>query len=478
MKNKVIVIGGGFAGLSSAALAAKNGYEVLLLEKNKTLGGRAMSFEEKGFTFDMGPSWYMMSEVFEQFFSYFGKKPSDYYKLKKLDPKYRIIFSKEEMVDMVSDRAKNFKYFEKIEPGSTKKIEKYLNRASEMYELGMKNFVYKNYDNIFDMFDIKLASVGLKMPLFENMDQYISHFVKSEKLKKILLYTTVFIGGVPKKTPALYSLMSHIDFNQDLYYPMGGMIEVVKALESLCLELGVKIKTNTPVSRINHKNGKATGVSTLKREYEADYVISNADYNFTETKLLSKQAQSYKTAYWQKRTVAPSAFILYLGVKGKIPQFKHHTLFFVHDWEKHFASMYDNPSWPENPSMYICNPSKTDPNIAPKGTENLFVLVPIAPGLVDTPEIRKKYRDKIINMIDEHAGTDIKNNIIFEKTLTIKDYKNLYNAYKGTALGLAPTFLQTAVFRPSNVSKKLSKIPCPELEYQWHLYLQNWQLSA
>jgi phytoene desaturase len=457
-KKKVVVIGGGFAGMASAALLASKGFDVTLLEKNKTLGGRAMSFSEKGFTFDMGPSWYMMSEVFERYFSHFNKKPSDFYKLKKLDPKYRIIFSKNEMVDMVNDRSKNFKYFESIEPGSSKKIELYLQRASEMYKLGMDNFVYKNYDSVFDLFDIKLAKVGIKLPLFENMHQYISRFVNSEKLRKILLYTTVFIGGVPKKTPALYTLMSHVDFNQDLHYPLGGMVEVVKALESLCKELGVKIKTNAPVSQINVKDSVAIGVKYGKKIEAADYVISNADYAFTEMTLLSKNNRSYNQNYWKKRTVAPSAFILYLGVKGKIPQFRHHTLFFVHDWESHFESMYDKQNWPEHPSMYICNPSKTDPSVAPKDTENLFILVPIAPGLSDNEEIRKKYRDKIIKMIDEHAGTEIEKNILYEKTLTINDYKSLYNSYRGTALGLAPTFLQTAVFRPPNKSKKVKNL--------------------
>lgn len=458
MKKKVIVIGAGFGGLASAALAAKEGYDVTILEKNKTLGGRAMSFSQDGFTFDMGPSWYMMEEVFEQFFSYFGKKPTDYYTLKKLDPKYRIIFSRDEFVDMVPDRAKNLEYFETLEPGSSQKVTEYLARAEEMYELGMKHFVYKNYDSLFDMFNIKFAGAGLKLPLLENMEQYISRFVKSEKLKKILLYTTVFIGGVPKKTPALYTLMSHVDFNQDLHYPMGGMIEIVHAFEKLCLEQGVAIETNVSVDEIIVTDDRVTGVRVGKKCYEADFVISNADYAHTELELLSERSRSLSKEFWEKKTIAPSAFVLYLGVKGTLPQFKHHTLFFVHDWEEHFENMYDKPEWPDKPSMYICNPSKSDPSVAPKGTENLFVLVPIAAGLEDTPAIRKSYRDKIISMIDEHMGTDIEHNIITERVLTINDYKSMYNAYKGTALGLAPTFFQTAVFRPPNVSKKIPNL--------------------
>lgn len=458
MKKHAIVIGAGFAGLASAALLAKKGLKVTLLEKNDSLGGRAMSFSEEGFTFDMGPSWYMMPEVFDRFFGYFGKKTSDYYSLTKLDPKYRIVFGKDEVVDMRADNEENYAYFERIEPGSSARIRAYLEKSSEMYSLAMQYFVYKNYDSIFDMIDLKYARAGLKLPFLDTMDSYISRFVKSEKLKKILLYTTVFIGGVPKNTPAIYTLMSHLDFNDGVYYPQGGIAAVVAGLVSLCQELNVTIRTNSSVDQILVDQGIVQGVQVGTERIEADYVISNADYAHTEMQLLEPQYQTFTASYWHKKTIAPSAFVLYLGVKGSIPQLAHHTLFFTHDWEEHFEKMYSNPSWPDKPSMYICNPSKTDSTVAPDGSENLFILVPIAPGLEDTPEIRTTYRNKIIAMIDDTMKTDIAKRIQFERILTMNDYKTMYNAYQGTALGLAPTLLQTAFFRPPNHSKKVRNL--------------------
>lgn len=458
MAKKVIVIGAGFGGLSSAALLAKKGYEVVILEKNSSLGGRAMQFSEKGFTFDMGPSWYMMPEVFERYFSHFGKTPDSFYKLVHLDPHYRIFFGKDDTIDMLPDKEKNFETFEKIEPGSVKKIKKYLDKSHELYDIAMKYFVYKNYDSVFDMFDIKFAGVAAKMPVLSTMNSYISKYVKDDKLKKILLYTTVFIGGVPDNTPALYTLMSHIDFNVGVFYPMGGMYSIVQALSDLCDEQKVTIHVNTPVEKINITNGKAVSVTAGGKEYKADIILSNADMPFTELELLDEEYRTYPKSYWENKTIAPSAFILYLGVKGKVKNLKHHTLFFTYDWEKHFATMYRKPEWPEEPSMYICSPSKTDPSVAPEGDENLFVLVPIAPGLDDTPEIRKNYEQKVIGILEETLGESIHDRLVVKKTLSIRDYESLYNAYKGTALGLAPNFFQTAFFRPNNRSKKVQNL--------------------
>lgn len=458
MTKKALIIGAGFGGLSTAALLAKEGYNVTVLEKNKTPGGRAMQFSEKGFTFDMGPSWYMMPEVFDRYFSHFGKNPASFYKLIHLDPHYRIFFGKNDVLDMLPDKEKNFEAFEKIEPGSVEKIKKYLDKSRELYEIAMKYFVYKNYDSFFDMFDMKFAGVASKMPVLSSMNSYISKYVKDDRLKKILLYTTVFIGGVPDNTPALYTLMSHIDFNVGVFYPMGGMFSIVQALEDLCHEQNVKIQLGTPVDKINVKDGKAVSVTASGKEYTADIIVSNADMPHTEMALLDEEHQTYPKSYWEKKTIAPSAFILYLGIKGKIKNLKHHTLFFTYDWEKHFADMYKNPEWPDEPSMYICCPSKTDPSVAPKGDENLFVLVPIAPGLPDTSEIRTEYEQKIIGILEETLGESIHDRLVVKKSLSINDYKSLYNAYQGTALGLAPNFFQTAFFRPNNFSKKVKNL--------------------
>lgn len=458
MKKKVIIIGAGIGGLATGALLGKMGFDVTILEKNKSIGGRAMRFKSKGFTFDMGPSWYLMPDVFERYFKLFRKKPSDFFRLKRLDPQYRIFFTADDFVDIRSSIKENYKLFDSIEPGSSAKIREYLNHAKFQYRIAMDEFVYKNYLKVTDFLNPTMVSEGPKLHVFESLDKYITRYTTNDKLRKILQYSMVFLGGSTKNTPALYSIMSHIDFHMGVFYPVGGIYSIIEALETLCRQYNVTIKTNQEVNRIGVEKNRATIVETAHKKYAADIVVSNADYPFTEVHLLEPKHQTYPASYWSKKTIAPSAFILHLGIRGKLKKLKHHNLFFADDWETHFDEIFTDPKWPDKPSYYVCCPTKSDTTVAPRGHENIFVLVPIASGLEDNEEIRKQYAARMLAHLESLAGEPIKKRIVTQRIFSLRDYQTLYNSYKGTALGLTHTLFQTAIFRPANRSKKVKNL--------------------
>lgn len=455
---KVIVIGTGIGGLATAALLAKKGYTVTMLEKNDHIGGRASIWKSKGFTFDMGPSWYLMPDVFERYFSLFKKKPSDFYKLTRLDPQYRVYFGKNDYVDIVKDLKSNLKLFEKLEPGVSKKIEDYLQRAEKDYIAAKKYILYNNFKSIKDYLRKDLMREGKRMRIFESLDHYTKRFTQNHRIQQILQYSIVFLGGSPKNTPAFYSIMSHIDFNLGVFYPQKGIHSIINALATLCKSYRVTIETGKEVKKICVENGKVTGVRTAEKEYDADIVISNADYAFTETHLLEKKYQSYDENYWKKKTIAPSAFLIYLGVRGKIKNLKHHTLSFANNWQDHFEEIFSTPQWPKKPSFYVCCPSKTDQSVAPKNGENLFILVPVATGIHDSDSQRTRYAKKMIAMLEKLTGESISDRIITQRIFSQRDFTSEYNAYNGTALGLAHTLTQTAHMRPSILSKKVKNL--------------------
>lgn len=458
MKKKIIVIGAGFGGLSVAALLAKEGNEVTIIEKNQDIGGRARVWKTEGFVFDMGPSWYLMPEVFERFFSNFGRKPEEFFELRRLDPSYRMFFGDDKIVDISKDMEKNLETFEKIEKGGAEKLRKYLSVSEYEYEVSMRDFVYKDYKSPFDFFNFELLSKGAKLHVFESMDRYTKRFFSSSLSRKILEYTIVFLGGTPKSTPALYSLMSHVDFNLGVWYPIGGINKVVEALERLCKSHNVKIITNKEVEKIIVENGIARGVVVGNETINADIIVSNADYAHMETKLLEEKYRSYKKEYFEKAKIAPSGFVIFLGLKKKLPKLVHHNLFLENDWNKHFETIFEKPSWPDAPSYYISCPSKTDPSIAPDGFENIFILVPVASGLEDAEETIEKYYKKIIKHFEKVVGEKIEDQIVVKRIFTHTDFIKDYNAYKGTALGLSHTLWQSAIFRPSNKSKKVENL--------------------
>ncbi|MFO7677342.1 MAG: phytoene desaturase family protein [Thermoplasmatota archaeon] len=459
MKNeKIVVVGAGFGGLSAAALLAHKGYDVNVIEKNEQVGGRASVWKKDGFVFDMGPSWYLMPDVFENFFSLFNKKPTDYMDLVRLDPAYRVFFNTKEYCDISKDLDKNLELFESFEPGAKEKMKDYLKKSEYEYNIAMRDFIYKNYKHLTDFFKPKLIVEGTKLHMFEKLDSYAKRYFQSEKIRKILEYTIVFLGGSPYDSPALYSLMSHVDFNLGVWFPKGGMGKLAEAFYTLAQEQGVSFVFNEPVEKIIVNNSKVSGVKTNKNTYDADKVIVNADYCWADTHLVEKKYQSYSDSYWKKRKIAPSAYLLFLGLDKPIKNFIHHNLYFHPQWDEHFDDIFKNPQWPQRFSYYVSCISKTDETTAPKNCENVFVLVPVAPGLEDTDLIRETYFNKTIDHMEKLAGENIRDHIIVKRIFAHHDFSQRYNAYKGTALGLAHTLKQTAIFRPRHESKKVKNL--------------------
>ncbi len=461
----VIIIGAGLASLASAILLAKKGFKVTVYDKNEMIGGRAsliVSDSPKGkFIFDKGPSWYMMPDVFEDFFSILGEDVHAYLDLKKLAPSYKIFQQGgKPSYNFFGDIQKNKETFESLENGSGAVLEKFLEQTKYQYNIAKNEFMYKNVDSIFDFFNKRVMTLGRELPLFQKQSSIINKLFKNELLQKVMQYQTVLLGTSPYDTPGIYTLMNYVDFGLGVWYPTGGIYEIPKALGVIGEKYGVKFHTNTPVQRIIVENGIATGVVLDdETKVNADIIISNADYEHTEMQLLEKQYRTHSQKWWDKRTLAPSAFILYLGIDGVLPTLSHHNLFFPDNWKENFDTIFKKPQWPEYPAFYICNPSKTDTTIAPEGTENLFILVPIASGL-DTSTVGKEaYANKIIDMIAHECGIpDLDKRILVKELYSVEDFKTDYNAFKGTALGLAHTLSQTSILRPNNISKKVKNL--------------------
>lgn len=461
MNKKVVVIGAGIGGLGTAGLFAKKGYDVTVLEKNENFGGRANIFEAEGFRFDMGPSWYLAPDIFEHYFDLLGEKVSDHLTLKKLEPSYRIFFRKDPSpLDINSDLDIDTRTFESIEPGSGDKLREYLMQSEYQYDVATQHFMYKNYDTVFDFLNRRVMTEGQKLSVFSKMHSFVSRFFKSKKLQQVMEYTMVFLGTSPYEAPALYNLMSHMDFNQGVFYPMGGFYELINALVTIAEKNGAKLRNQASVEQIVVEDGIATGVRLAGGEIiPADIVISNADMWFTETRLLPEKAQTHKEKYWNKRVMAPSAFIMYLGVSEKLAGITHHNLLFSEDWRKNFDDIYKSPCLPDEPSLYVCAPSVTDQSVAPKGKENLFVLVPIASDLEMSNDEKESYADKVLALMEtEMRLPGLRDKIEYRRIYTVEDFAADYNSFKGSALGLAHTIWQTAIFRPKNQSSKVKNL--------------------
>lgn len=456
---KVIVIGSGFAGLSAASCLAKEGFEVTVLEKNDCLGGRARMFKTDGFVFDMGPSWYWMPDVFEDFFALFGKKVSDYYDLVRLDPSYQVIFGQNDAVDIPAGMTELENLFEKIEPGSTANLRKFLSEAKYKYEVGMGEFVHKPSHSIWEFADMRVLASLVRLQMFTPISRHVRKLFKHEKLIQLLEFPVLFLGATPQKTPALYSLMNYADMALGTWYPMGGMFKIVEGMASLARELGVEIKHSQEVVHIETSNGKAIAAVTADgTRYTADAFVGSADYHHIETKLLDNSSRNYPDTYWDKRVMAPSCLLWYVGVNKRIEGLKHHNLFFDEDFGLHSEEIYTTPKWPTRPLFYASAPSVTDPSVAPPGCENLFLLIPVAPGLEDTPEVRERYFEVVMDRLERHTGQSIRPHIVYQRSYAHADFVQDYHAYRGNAYGLANTLLQTAFLKPRMKNRKLSNL--------------------
>lgn len=458
MAKKVVVIGAGFSGIAAASCLAQKGYDVTVLEKNDSAGGRCRKFDAEGFMFDMGPSWYWMPDVFEQYFGLFGKKTSDYYDLVRLDPSYAIFFGKNNVMEVPAKMKDLENLFEKYEKGSSVNLRKFLSEAAYKYEVGVNEMVFKPSHSIFEFMDIRILKSLFRLQMFQSMASHVRKLFKNKQLIELLEFPVLFLGATPENTPAMYSLMNYADLALGTWYPKGGMYKIIEGMVSLAEELGVKFEYNQAVVKIDVKNKNAKTVSTRDTSYEADVVVGGADYHHIDQQVLAPEHRQYSEKYWDKRVMAPSSLLFYIGVNKELKNLLHHNLFFDRDFKRHAHEIYEDPKWPSDPLFYVCVPSKTDDTVAPKGCENLFVLIPLAPDLEDTEELREKYYDMVMERLENLTGQTVRESVIYKRSYAHRDFKSDYNAFKGNAYGLANTLLQTAFLKPKLKHKKIDNL--------------------
>jgi phytoene desaturase len=455
---KIAVIGGGFAGLSAASYLKKMGHQVTIFEKNEQIGGRARKFEQQGFVFDMGPSWYWMPDVFENYFKDFGYKVSDFFELVQLDPGFDVVFSKQDCFSVDADFEKVKNKFEQLENGSGVQLGKFIDEADRKYQVSMNDIVFKPSYSLFEYINWKIIknvlAVDFFIPLRRSLKKYFTH----PNILKIMEFPVLFLGAMADKIPALYSIMNYAALKQGTFYPLGGMHKIVEAMEKVAVKLGVEIQLHAEVQKIIVEGGKAKGIVVNQNTIAFDGVVAAADYEFVERKLLERSYQNYNSEYWDKKVFAPSSLLFYIGVSKKIDKLNHHTLFFDTDFELHSKEIYHNPKWPTEPLFYTCTPSVTDASVAPENCENLFLLIPIATGLEDNEALREKYFDKVMARLEDYCEMDIRSHIIYKRSYCKNDFILDYNSFKGNAYGLANTLLQTGPLKPTLKNKKVSNL--------------------
>jgi phytoene desaturase len=457
-KKRVVVIGAGFAGLSTACYLAKAGYRVTVLEKNDSAGGRARVFESNGFVFDMGPSWYWMPDVFEKFFADFGKNVSDYYQLLRLDPSYRVVFSKNDVWDIPADYSAFRNMLDAIEPGAALKCDAFLKEAAYKYEVGVNDLVYRPSQSLTEFFDWRLAKGVFRLDVFTSMSKHIRKYFKDPRIIELMEFPVLFLGATPQNTPALYSLMNFADIKLGTWYPMGGMHNIIKAMHSLAIELGVNFIFGEAAKGFDITGKDIISLRTNTNKLNVDAVVASADYHHVDQQLLPKEYSNYTPEYWDSRVMAPSSLIFYLGVDRKLNNLQHHNLFFDEDFTQHAHQIYEDPAWPDKPLFYVSCPSKTDPTVAPEGMENLFVLVPVAPELHDSEEIREKYYHMVMERLEALTEQNIRQHVIYKRSYAHNNFVQDYHSFKGNAYGLANTLKQTAILKPSLKNKKLNNL--------------------
>lgn len=458
MNKKIAIIGSGISGLSAACHLAKAGFDVTVFEKNNHAGGRIDVLKENGFTFDMGPSWYWMPEVFDKFYASFGYQTSDFYDLIKLNPGFEIIYNNNDHISVWADLDEIYHEFENIEKGSSHELKAYLKMAKKIYQIAMGDMVYKPFVSWTDFIDTKALNINLLSSLLYSVSYDVRKRFKHPYLRQLLEFPVIFLGATAEKIPALYHLMNYAAFEQGTWYPKGGMYKVSEAFEKIAKKLGVSFKFNSSVEKIIIDNKKATGVKANGNYYPADIVLSAADYAFTELNLLDEPYRNYDLNYWNKKTFAPSALLFYLGINKKIKKLKHHTLFFDADFNNHIDKVYNTHKWPEKPLFYLSTTSKTDPTVAPENHENLVILVPISTEIEDDDaSINAIYQD-VIQRLEAFTGESIANHVVYKKQVAKKHFRDTYNAFKGNAYGLANTLMQTATLKPKMINKKVKNL--------------------
>lgn len=455
MNKNISIIGSGFSALAASCYLAKSGNKVTIYEKNSTVGGRARQLKRDGFTFDIGPTWYWMPDVFESFFADFDKNPSDYYDLIKLNPAYSVYFGENDFITIEDSLKKICVAFEKEEKGSSVKLKKFIAEAQDNYNIAIKDLVYNPGISPLELVTpVTIKKIG---QFFSTISKEVRKEFKNERLISILEFPVLFLGAKASNTPAFYSFMNYADFGLGTFHPKNGMYSVIESIQSLALELGVEIQTNSNIEKINVENGAAISLVVNGNTIKSDIILSGADYHHTET-LLDKKHRQYTESYWNKKTFAPSSLLFYVAFDKKIENVEHHTLFFDVDFEAHAKSIYDTPEWPKDPLFYASFPSKTDDSAAPLGQEAGIFLIPLAPGIQDTTKLREEFFQKIITRFEKLTGQDVKKNIIFQESFCVNDFVEQYNSYKGNAYGLANTLLQTAFLRPKLKSKKVRNL--------------------
>ncbi|WPR71060.1 phytoene desaturase family protein [Flavobacterium sp. NG2] len=455
MKKNISIIGSGFSALAASCYLAKAGHQVTVFEKNESIGGRARQFKADGFTFDMGPSWYWMPDVFERFFADFGKKTTDYYELVKLSPAYNVYYGMSDCVAIADNLNDIEQTFESIEKGSGKHLRDFMAVAKSNYDIAIKDLVYRPGVSPLEL--VTLETTIKLGQFFSTISKDVRKKFKNKKLIQILEFPVLFLGAKPSDTPSFYSFMNYADFGLGTWHPKTGMFDVVRAMENLAIELGVNFKTNSNIQKIIVEDKIAKAIVVNGERIDSDIVLSGADYHHTET-LLDEKHRAYSEKYWNSRVFAPSSLLFYVGFNKKIKNVSHHALFFDVDFEQHAKDIYDEPQWPAEPLFYANFPSMTDKTAAPEGMESGFFLIPLAPGIHDTEALRTEYFDKIINRFETITQQKVKENIVYSKSFCKNDFVSEYNSYKGNAYGMANTLLQTAFLRPKLKSKKVQHL--------------------
>ena len=452
---KIIVVGSGFSSISVASYLTQEGHKVEIFEKNEMPGGRARQFKRDGFTFDIGPSWYWMPDVFDSYFGDFGKKVADYYKLEKLDPGYEVYFDNQESIKIGDSLEKIYAAFEEEEAGSSVPLKRFIKKAADNYDIAIKDLVYRPGISPLEL--VTPATIKKVGYFLSTIKKEVMKEFNNPRLAQILQFPVLFLGAKPSQTPAFYNFMNFADFGLGTWHPDKGMYSVVEGMVKLAKELGVTFHLNENVEEILVENKKAVGIISNGKKHKADIVISGADYHHSET-LLQPQYRAYSKAYWDKKTFAPSSLLFFIGMDKKVKNVSHHTLFFDVDFDAHAADIYDHPKWPKEPLFYANFPSITDASRAPEGKEACFLLIPIAPGLEDTEELRQKYFKVVIDRLETLTDQTIRDSILFTESFCVNDFVDQYNSYKGNAYGMANTLLQTAFLRPKLKSKKVENL--------------------